>query len=155
MRQRPTSLALVAIVFAVASASLLVPPSTRAAGPFQYHAITPCRIVDTRSTHPPSLVGNNPQPRNFQVQGLCAVPVGATAAMVNVTIANPSCGGYLTLWPSGAAMPLASTINFTSADTAVANGAIVPLSTNALDLSVFFGGCGTVHLIIDVAGYFI
>jgi hypothetical protein len=136
----------------------LAPAAAMAAGPFQYHAITPCRVADTRGPNGvnggPILFGNNPTPRNFQVQGVCGVPVGADAATLNVTIASPSSGGFLTLWPSGGAQPVVSTINFTTADSALANGAIIPLSTNTLDLSVFFGGSGTVHLILDVTGYF-
>lgn len=139
--------------------ALLAPLAAEADGPFQYHAITPCRVADTRSASfgsngPPTIFCNNPSPRNFQVRGLCGVPTTANAATLNVTIANPTSGGFLTLWPSGGSQPVVSTLNFTTSDTALANGAIVPLSTNTQDLSVFCGGSGTVHVILDVTGYF-
>jgi hypothetical protein len=54
---------------------------------------------------------------------------------------------------SGATRPGVSTINFTQNDPALANGAIVGVSTNASDLSVYNSG-GNVHVILDVTGYF-
>jgi hypothetical protein len=138
-------------------------PAAHAAGPFSYYALTPCRVVDTRNATGtdggPALTAN--ATRSFQIQGLCGVPVGAKAVTVNVTIVSPSLstnGGFATLFPSGGNIPTVSTINFTNADSALANGAIVPLSTNASDISVFFNaynlGSGTVHLVLDVTGYF-
>jgi hypothetical protein len=146
-----------------ASFAALAPPAAHAAGPFQYHALTPCRVVDTRNPN-----GTNGGPvlnanttRTFQVQGNCGVPVGATAVTLNVTIVSPNLstsGGFVTVFPSGASIPTVSTINFTNADAALANGAIVPLSSNTGDLSVFFNpynlGSGTVHLVLDITGYF-
>jgi hypothetical protein len=143
------------------------PPAAHAGGPYQYYAVTPCRVADTRYANgttncpstgncSPALVGNGTA-RAFQIQGLCGVPVGAAAATINVTIATPHMTvqyGFLTLWPSGATQPTVSTINFSTSDQALANGAIVPLSTNANDLDVYFGGAGTVQLIVDVTGYF-
>jgi hypothetical protein len=46
-----------------------------------------------------------------------------------------------------------STINFTSSDPALANGAIVGVSTATTDLSVY-NNFGSVHVILDVTGYF-
>ena len=56
-------------------------------------------------------------------------------------------------------MPLASVINFSSADFALANGAIIPIANiSGLDISVQTdmapGSTGTVHLVTDVTGYF-
>ena len=50
-------------------------------------------------------------------------------------------------------------INFSTADFALANGAIIPLANiGGLDISVQTdmppGSVGTVHLVIDVTGYF-
>ncbi|HXO19895.1 MAG TPA: hypothetical protein VOA87_08235 [Thermoanaerobaculia bacterium] len=146
-----------------ASVAALLPAAAHAAGPFQYFAVTPCRVVDTRNPPAtnggPALTANTT--RSFKVQGNCGVPVGATAVTVNVTIVSPSLstsGGFMTLFPSGGGIPTVSTINFTNSDSALANGAIVPVSTNANDLSVFFNaynlGSGTVHLVLDVTGYF-
>jgi hypothetical protein len=148
---------LLAALVLVAAATLLPAIAEAQSGPFQYFALTPCRVADTRNPNGtnggPAMAGNGPA-RNFRMQGNCGVPSGAAAVTINVTIAAPSGGGFLTIWPSGGAQPTVSTINFTSADTALANGAIVPLSANTDDLSIFFGGTGTVHVILDVTGYF-
>jgi hypothetical protein len=142
----------------------LVALPARADGPFSFHSLTPCRIVDTRN--PPNTTGggqgtggpalSTAASRDFPIQGQCGVPVGAKAAVLNVTVTTPTQDGHLTLWPSGTTMPLVSTLNYDAGDLAIANGAIVPLSTNANDLSVKPGMAapGTVNLIIDVTGYF-
>lgn len=146
-----------------ASFAALAPPAAHAAGPFQYHAITPCRVVDTRNPNGtnggPALNAN--QTRTFQIQGNCGVPNGAAAVTINVTVVSPNLstsGGFVTAFPSGSSIPSVSTINFTNADAALANGAIVPLSSNTGDFSVFFNaynlGSGTVHLVLDITGYF-
>jgi hypothetical protein len=44
-------------------------------------------------------------------------------------------------------------INFEPSDPALANGIIVGLSTAAQDLSVY-NNFGSVHVIVDVTGYF-
>jgi len=134
------------------------PDAARADGPFQFHSLTPCRIVDTRGPNGPkggpalqSLVT-----RSFPIQGECGVPDGAAAVSLNVTIVFPTNHGHLTIWPSGQSLPVASTLNFAPSDTAVANGALVALSTADLDLSAqpHVLGNGTVHLVLDVTGYF-
>ena len=72
---------------------------------------------------------------------------------MNVTITNASSFSWLTLWPSGTAQPVVSTINFDQTSPALANGAIVALSSNTNDLSVA-NAIGGVHVILDVTGYF-
>ncbi|MES1211615.1 MAG: hypothetical protein ABUL63_04710, partial [Acidobacteriota bacterium] len=64
--------------------------------------------------------------------------------------------GHLRVFPSGTTLPTISTINYAGGETALANGAIVPLSTNASDLSVytFTVTPSTTHMILDVTGYF-
>jgi len=138
---------------------VLVSAVAEAAGPFQFFSVTPCRIVDTRRpdgvTGGPSL--GNQVVRNFPIAGQCGVPATAKAAVLNVTIANPSNAGYLILYPFNTTQPVVSTINWAAGEPALANGAIVPLSSDpTLQLAVYselYGG-GNVHLILDVTGYF-
>jgi hypothetical protein len=154
----------VAVLVGMAAAmAASFPGIAQAGGPFQYHALTPCRIVDTRNATGtdggPALSNTGTNPRVFQIQGTCGVPNGAAAATINVTIVTPnmtgpSGGGYLTLYPSSQPRPTVSTINFLNADSALANGAIVPLDVAPNDLAVYLGGVGTVNLLIDVTGYF-
>lgn len=132
-------------------------------GPFRFYALTPCRVVDTRNPNGPTggPVLNHNTSRSFPMQGQCGVPAGAKAVALNVTITQPNSNGYLTLYPSGGAQPIVSNINFVANESALANGAIVPLAAAAPDLSVFAaapfppaGQTGRVHVILDVTGYF-
>lgn len=150
---------------ALLGAAFLVTPEAgwAQAGPFQFHSLTPCRIADTRlpgqvvGQYGPVLTSN--VERRIPVQGNCGVPVGATAATLNVTAVSPTNQGRLTLYPSGITTPVVSTINFPPGTTALANGAIVPLADHGAhpnDLAVmpFVIGNGRVHLVLDVTGYF-
>jgi hypothetical protein len=149
-----------AAIVCLALASSAVPAA--AAGPFQFHAITPCRAFNTRTSHPPAL--SNSVARNVNIQGVCGIPTTATAVTLNATIVAPTGDGHLTLWPSGTSIPVVSTLNFRAGEPALANGAIVPLADNAPDLSIQSlvcapGNCNpgngqTVDVIIDVTGYF-
>lgn len=124
-------------------------------GPFQYYPLSPCRLVDTRGA-----TSTNGGPgfttdssRNFTVRGLCGVPTTAKAVSLNVTVTQATAPSWLAVWPSGGTRPNVSMINFESSDPALANGIIVGVSTNAQDLSVY-NNFGSVHVIIDVTGYF-
>lgn len=118
-------------------------------GPYSFFAITPCRAVDTRGSSP---LGPGQQ-RNFAIRGVCGVPATAAAVSVNVTVVSPTTASFLTLWPTGTSRPNVSTINFTGNDPSLANGAIVGLGTTTTDLAVF-NSSGSVHVLIDVTGYF-
>ncbi len=125
--------------------------------PLHYHALVPCRAVDTRD----ALRGDAPvrsgQTVHLQIQGNCGVPVGARAAAVNLTVVGPGGEGFLTAFPSDLpGPPTAATINFTAGEPAIGNGAIVALSqTDSKDLALFGFLLGdTAHAVIDVLGYF-
>jgi hypothetical protein len=123
---------------------------------YSFYALNPCRVVDTRN---PNAVNGGPimgsgTTRSFTVRTVCGVPSTAKAVSLNLAVTGMTLGGYVTLWPSGIAQPTISSINFAGTEPALANGAIVGLSTNAQDLSVFDGSNSAVHIIIDVTGYF-
>lgn len=125
-------------------------------GPFRFYALTPCRVVDTKGAQGPILASGST--RDFDIRGNCGVPDEATAVALNVTVQLPSQKGHLRLYPGhlGAA-PTVSNINFAGGETALANGAIVPLATSGtVDLKVFtfMVATGSTHLFLDVTGYF-
>jgi hypothetical protein len=133
-------------------------------GPYQYHAVTPCRVFDTRVAGAQT-TGNpltNPGPHLFRIQGNCGVPNGAKAVTLNLTIVAPSVFGDMRLYPANVNPGLndPSTINYNGGEPALANGAILPLATVAgagdKDIKILIGmpGSGTVHTLIDVTGYF-
>src|SRR6185295_4664373 len=144
---------------ALSAALFLAALPALAAGPYQFFAVSPCRLVDTRLAAGPNAgppIARMTQ-RDFQVQGKCGVPGGAKAAALNLTVLNAGGTGWIAAWPSGSAQPTVSNVNFLNGENGLSNGAIVPLSTNANDLSTFtFLGAqnSTMNLVIDVNGYF-
>ena len=133
--------------------SMVLALPCQAAGPLSYHTLTPCRVADTR----PSNFLANGEVRPFTVHGVCGVPSTAKAVALNVTAVSPTGEGHLTLFASGTSVPTVSTVNFPAGVSALANGAIVSLSTDATnDLSVaaVVAGGGTVHVVLDASGYF-
>ena len=147
----------------VACLGFLISQAARAGGPYSFFPLTPCRVVDTRNAvgpqGGPALAAN--AIRSFAIINVnsCGVPSTAKAAALNVTVVSPTDVGDLRIWPYQSPVPLASVINFSTADFALANGAIIPLaSISGIDISVQNdmppGSAGTVHLVIDVAGYF-
>ena len=69
----------------------LAPRALGDGGPYQYFALTPCRVIDTRSTARVT----NAAFASFTVKGVCNVPAGAVAASLNVTVVAPTAAGFL------------------------------------------------------------
>src|SRR5258707_4727410 len=106
-------------------------PSARAQ--YSYYPLNPCRVVDTRNANGVDggpILGSGSQ-RSCAVRGVCGVPTTAKAISLNLAVTGMTAGGYVTLWPSGQSQPVVSSINFAGTEPALANGAIVGLSTNA------------------------
>jgi hypothetical protein len=126
--------------------------------PTDFYTVTPCRLADTREpvgpTGGPALGGGST--RSFPVTGgACGIPSTAVAVSVNLTAVGAAAVGSLTLYPGDApGPPLVSSINFTAGVTR-ANNAAVPLATDGTGtIGVQNGSAGTVHLVLDVNGYF-
>jgi hypothetical protein len=125
-----------------------------------YNPISPLRICDTRSGNPSNLGGKEAQcsgktltpntPLQIQVGGLGSIPLTASAVVINLTAVMPVSGGYLTAYPAGSTIPLASNVNF-SANRSVPNSAIVALSSSG---TIDIVSDTTTNAIVDVEGYF-
>lgn len=117
-------------------------------------AVTPCRVVDTRNPNA-DLGGpilSKASTRSFPIpNSSCGIPTNATAYSFNVTVVPPAGLGYLTIWPTGVAQPVVSTLNDFQADV-VANAAIVPAGTGGA-VSVYV--TDATHLVLDINGYFV
>jgi len=118
---------------------------------------TPCRVVDTRTTAgypppfgPPSLVGGATRTLPIPTSTTCSIPSIAQAYSFNVTVVPTGFLDYMTIWPTGQAMPVVSTLN-SYLGAVVANAAIVPAGTNG-SINVF--ASQNTELIIDVNGYY-
>lgn len=123
--------------------------------PGGYHTLTPCRVLDTRlPSEGPAL--SHLVVRSIAVAGRCEVPSNATVVAVNVTVTEPTAGGHVVLYAGGGALPATSTINFAAGQTR-ANNAVLPLASNGsgtLDARATMAAGATVHLVLDVSGYF-
>lgn len=118
----------------------------------RFFTVFPCRVVDTRNAgQGPALLSG--ASRLIAVGGACGVPANAKSVSLNITVTQPTSLGHVTLAPAGCAVPGASTINFGPGQTR-ANNAVLPLSGGALSANAFVLGGGSVHLIVDVNGYF-
>ena len=115
----------------------------------------PCHFVDTRagngpfgSNGPPSLSAG--QTRVFYPQQACGVAASAKAYSMNITVAPTNTLAYLTVWPTGAAQPVVSTLNAFKGGV-VTNGAIVPAGPDG-GINVFVTDAS--DLMIDITGSF-
>src|SRR5713226_1526592 len=113
-----------------------------------YHPLQPARILDTRNG-----TGGVPkapiQPGGtltVQVAGQGGVPAGAAAVVMNVTATDTTAPSYLTVFPAGVTMPLASNLNWAPGVT-VPNLVAVALGTGAQAGQVtIFNGAGSVDV---------
>ena len=119
-----------------------------------YFGLTPTRILDTRPLGLPLQTGGV---RSVQIAGRGGVPaMGAagapTAVVANVTATNTWAASYLTVWPEGSPMPLASDLNWPAGAT-VPNLVVVALGpSGAVDV---YNSAGSTDVIVDVVGYYV
>jgi len=148
-------------VYSLAATDLLVDvmgyytktPSGPGGGGFQ--GVQPVRLLDSRDAWPGysgPLTANTS--RQLNVVSPASIPDNAVAVVLNVAVTadnvpSPS-GGFLTVYPSGSAVPKASNLNYTGA-AAVANQVTVQVGPGGtVDLYAF----ATTQVIVDVMGYF-
>lgn len=122
-----------------------------------YHALQPCRLVDTREAGAPDrLAPNTELDVDVAASTECEdVPANATAVAVNTT-AVPETGrpsyGFLTVYPDGAARPATSNLDFATGQF-VSNLVQTKLGTEG-KVTVYNGAVGFVDVILDVQGYY-
>ncbi|MGC8473979.1 MAG: IPT/TIG domain-containing protein, partial [Candidatus Dormibacteria bacterium] len=112
-----------------------------------YQALPPTRILDTRITH--QTLGANGM-LNLTVTG-GEVPADATAVALNVTATNTTAPSYLSVYPTGSAIPTVSNLNWMGGQT-VANLVIVPVGANGQ--VTFYNSQGSTDVVVDLQGYF-
>jgi len=118
-----------------------------------YYAVTPARVLDTRSGvgAPAAMLGTQ-KSLDLQVTGRGGVPsVGVSAVVLNVTVTGSTAASFLTVYPTGADRPTASSINFAKGWT----------GANSVTIGVGDGGkvriynqYGATHVIADVVGFY-
>ena len=116
--------------------------------------VTPCRVADTRNAGGPfggpfiSAQGT----REFDIpNSSCNIPATAQAYSVNATVVPHGVLGFLTAFPCGQSLPLASTLNAVDGRVKAA-AAIVPAGTNG---GLCFFATHDTDLVLDINGYFL
>ncbi|MFT6392557.1 MAG: hypothetical protein ACJA14_002083, partial [Ilumatobacter sp.] len=144
----------------------MVAVNAASSDPSSFVAITPTRILDTRTNvglAGPFVSGKS---QTLQVTGTVetqppggvaavateVVPVVASSVVFNVTVIKPVTNGFLSIRPGDASgTPATSNINWAAGGANIANAVTVQLPTSG-DINIFVNG--TVgHVLIDVAGY--
>ncbi|MFJ6671241.1 hypothetical protein ACIQMJ_09065 [Actinosynnema sp. NPDC091369] len=88
----------------------------------------------------------------FPVLGVGGIPTsGVNALYLRVVAVTPTANTYLTVWPDGAPQPSVSMVNVMATQT-LSNGAIVRPGANGRIAVYNYGG--TVHIVVEVHGYF-
>ncbi len=140
-------------------------------GPLSFHTISPQRYLDTRfdggGPFPPQgsigefFIFDFGDPDYFSGAGN-EVPPEAKALACNLTVTSGTSGGNLRAFPGNSdIIPLVSNVNWATGQT-VANYAIVAAATPA-DGAEFMASIGlhnastrgSVHVIVDISGYFL
>ena len=113
-------------------------------------SLVPRRVFDSRSPGSGgAFVGGATRTVDVTAAG-GQVPAHARAAVVTLTVVNPSATTHLTAWASGAPRPATSNVNVPVGVTR-ANTAVVPLDGDGeMDLRIAWG---TAHVIVDVVGH--
>ena len=123
-----------------------------------YLPIEPCRLADTR---PAFNVGPRATPlgaaETYDIDGWgtvgnCTLPNDTAGLALNVTAVDPSAPTFLTLFPEGTTLPLASHLNPTPGQPPTPNAVNVDLSSSG-EFSIY-NLAGNVHIAIDVVGIY-
>jgi uncharacterized protein (DUF1501 family) len=110
--------------------------------------LAPARLLDTRTTATP--LGEE-QSIELQVTGVGGVPTDAVAVALNLTSTNATQPSFLTMWPTGEEMPLASSLNLTPG-LSIPNLVVAPVGAGGM-VSIF-NRFGTTDVLVDVLGCF-
>ena len=130
----------------LAKAFFFVPPPVAT----DFYTVTPCRRVDTRVSGP----ALGPYERRvWTVTNGCGVPAGASALAVNLTVVAPAASGFIRLAP-GNGLTEASALNFVAGQTRANNASAMLATDGTGSVSAFNGSAGSVHLVLDVTGFF-
>jgi hypothetical protein len=117
--------------------------------------LDPVRILDTRTATGVATTTSIPPNTaiTLSVAGHGGAPaIGTAAVVMNVTAAQATGVGFVTVWPTGVMQPTASNLNVTSVGQNIPNLVSVAIG-DAGSVSLYTQG-GT-HLLADLAGYYV
>ena len=151
LRRRVARISAIAALLCITVAMVAPAAVVHAAPPgaSAYVPVSPYRILDTRLGLGFPRRVNAGEAFTLTLTG---VPAGASAVVVNLTVAGPADAGFVTAYPTGVARPLASSINVDSARSTIANLATVPIGAGGT-IDVF--SQMMTDLVADVQGYYV
>ena len=131
-------------------------PSLRQPIDSTFTAITPSRLLETRTGEPPTIdqqysgigVRASGSETRLAIVGRPGVPANASAVVLNITSVGSTAAGYVTVYPCDGQRPTTSNLNYTAgqivANDVVAKidsgGAVCLFNSSATDLVVDLGG---------------
>ncbi len=116
--------------------------------------LSPSRVLDSRVGIGYSGAVSGGGTIGLQITGRSGVPASGVAAVVlNTTVTDTRTAGFITVFPSDAARPVASNLAFASGQT-VANLVTVKVGADG-KVNLFNASNQPVSLVADVAGYFV
>ncbi len=121
----------------------------------RFHTLTPCRLLDTRDPDGP-LGGpalSAGVPRVVRAHTACGIPTTAHTLAVNLTAAQATSGGHLSLYPA-AQVPAPTSVLGIPAVTTRASNALATLGADGAFTLLATLPAGQAHAIVDVTGYF-
>ena len=116
-----------------------------------YHALTPSRIMNTRTGLGGSTTLGPNTTVNLKVTGGSVDATHGAAVVLNVTAAETTAPSYFTVWPKGEARPVASNVNFPPGG-AAANLVVVGVGADG-SISIYLEA-GNANVIVDLLGWF-
>jgi hypothetical protein len=126
------------------------PPTVAPTGPTDFHTLPPCRLLDTRLPEGPA--GGPAVPAAGQrvvvAAGRCGIPAGAKAVSLNVTAVAPAVPGSLGFFPG------LSAVSFARGRTCANNAVVALASSGSGTFTLWNSSKASVHVVIDVNGYF-
>jgi len=122
--------------------------------PTSFYTVAPCRVADTRNPNGPfggpALAANST--RVFAIAGQCGISASAKSVAFNITVTGSTSAGNLRAWPSGLSTPIATNNSYGTGQTR-ANNSVLGLGNGQLAVRTDQIS-GSVHVLIDVSGYF-
>jgi hypothetical protein len=154
--------ALVALTLSGYSIAQDVPESPTPDRALSFYVLDqPLRLLDTRvvdpcPVRPCGLPIQDGEARYIQAQLNASIPPGARAVVVTLTAVDATSNGRLVLYNPQAGLPAVTSLSFGPglASSAGATSALGVLPHPDLAVWARVSGGGTVHVIIDVVGYF-
>jgi hypothetical protein len=116
-----------------------------------FHVLAPTRALDSRTGVGWSGALAMGAPRSLQVTGANGIPTAAHAILANTTVTAGTANSFVTVYPAGAPLPIASNLNFAAGQT-IANLTAVKLGDGGQ--TTFANAQGSVHVVADVVGYY-